>query len=169
MNAKQEILDNLSFNVEAFSSRFELAVTKLRRSCLFDKIIGNTTIENSLIEAGCGATNAEYIYSFLVDYSALLETIDSCETRLDLDGDIEFTIFVEDCFDFTNVWLRKEDWHNKTVTKKAFFDDFFNWIFTFTEAADGLKGFDYCGQTVDFFFYLAAILRASVKKGFYYL
>lgn len=34
---------------------------------------------------------------------------------------------------------------------------------------DGLKGFDYNGQTVDFFFYLAAILRASVKEGFYYL
>lgn len=37
------------------------------------------------------------------------------------------------------------------------------------EAADGLKGFDYCGQTADFFFYLAAILRASVRQGFYYL
>ncbi len=169
MNAKQEILDNLSFNVEAFSSRFEFVVSELREYCLFNRVIGNTTIENGLIAADCGATNAEYIYSFLTDYSDLLETIDSCETRLDLDRGVEFTIFVEDCFDFAHVWLKREDWHDKTATKKAFFNDFFNWIFTFTEAADGLKGFDYCGQTVDFFFYLAAILRASVKEGFYYL
>jgi hypothetical protein len=169
VNSKQEILDNLSFNVEAFSSRFEFVVSELRESCLFNRVVGNTTIENGLIAAGCGATNAEYIYSFLADYSALLETIDSCETRLDLDRGVEFTIFVEDCFDFAHVWLKREDWHDKTATKKAFFNDFFNWIFTFTEAADGLKGFDYNGQTIDFFFYLAAILRASVKEGFYYL
>jgi len=51
MNAKQEILDNLSFNVEAFSSRFEFVVSELRKSCLFNRVIGNTTIENSLIAA----------------------------------------------------------------------------------------------------------------------
>lgn len=169
MNAKQEILDNLSFNVEAFSSRFEFVVSELREFCLFVKVIGNTTIENGLIGAGCSATIAEHIYSFLADYSALLETIDSCEMRLDRNGDVKYTIFIGDCFDFAHAWLRKEDWHDKTATKKGFFNDFFNWIFTFTEAADGLKGFDYCGQTADFFFYLAAILRASVKEGFYYL
>ena len=78
MNVKQEILDNLSFNVEAFSNRFEFVVSELRKYCDFHKPVNDNTLQPALIAAGCDARTGREIHKFIIDYSALLEAMKGC-------------------------------------------------------------------------------------------